>query len=371
LTRVTLRIPDDAVGGTDIPLTFKPFHRREPGELESPYPVNFAPYYADWPCHPDRKPADFPWTYDVHYTNTVVRVLGKDEPPPPPDYGIRIALGEAEGKPGDTVEVPIMASTEVPLYTLRLAFESDPTALRVDAVEVNDVISPVKGPRTEEVARGQMDGFLDCTEDQDGDGYPDACFEAAPFAVQFYKSEERFTVIDVSAHLDNWITLEPREVARLKVRIQENAPGTQTDLLPAKVPLEIFHQPVIYESGGFKSPLNESNRFGPATEIHGSHVLYPEAALKPFVRGDGNVDGRVDLSDAISTLNYLFLGAAVPGCVRAADVNDDGTLGLSDAVYLLVSLFQGGRLIPPPYPNCGPDTTADSLNCVETTCRRV
>src|SRR5262249_25306361 len=189
LTRVTLRIPVDAGGGTDIPLTFKPFHRVERGELEYPYPVNFAPYYADWPCNPDEKPVDFLWKYDVNYTNSVVHVLGNDEPPPPPDYGIRIMLGEAQGKPGETVEVPVTASTEVPLYLLRLALEYDPAALRVDAVGINNVVSPIKGPRTEEIVRGQTDAFLDCTEDQDGDGYPDACFEASPLAVQFYQSE--------------------------------------------------------------------------------------------------------------------------------------------------------------------------------------
>src|SRR5688572_11879048 len=45
-----------------------------------------------------------------------------------------------------------------------------------------------------------------------------------------------------------------------------------------------------------------------------------------FVRGDTTGEGRVDLSDAISTLNFLFLGAAARCCDDAFDANDDAVV---------------------------------------------
>jgi hypothetical protein len=81
-----------------------------------------------------------------------------------------------------------------------------------------------------------------------------------------------------------------------------------------------------------------------------------------FRRGEANGDGNVDLSDAISVLGWLFLGAAAPPCPDSADANDDGGVDLSDAVYVLGWLFTGGP--PPALPgaaDCGPDPTADAL----------
>ena len=40
-----------------------------------------------------------------------------------------------------------------------------------------------------------------------------------------------------------------------------------------------------------------------------------------FRRGDGNSDGKVDLQDAIRSLEHIFLGAGPPECLDAADTN--------------------------------------------------
>jgi hypothetical protein len=80
-----------------------------------------------------------------------------------------------------------------------------------------------------------------------------------------------------------------------------------------------------------------------------------------FIRGNVNGDSRVDLSDAVSILNYLFAGGTKPACLDAADTNDTGVLDLSDAVFMLNFLFQGGAKIKPPYPDAGTDPTADAF----------
>jgi hypothetical protein len=83
-----------------------------------------------------------------------------------------------------------------------------------------------------------------------------------------------------------------------------------------------------------------------------------------FLRGDANADTKTDISDAIATLGFLFLGSPEKlDCQKAADVDDSGKIDISDAVYLLGYQFLGGPAPPPPYPVCGVDETTDELTC--------
>jgi hypothetical protein len=83
-----------------------------------------------------------------------------------------------------------------------------------------------------------------------------------------------------------------------------------------------------------------------------------------FIRGDSSRDFCVDLSDAIYTLTYLFLGGSDPACLDAADVDDSGKLDLTDAIYTLSFLFLGGQAPSTPFPVSGTDPTPDDLGCV-------
>ena len=96
--------------------------------------------------------------------------------------------------------------------------------------------------------------------------------------------------------------------------------------------------------------------------VGGVHVVFGLADV-PFIRGDTSFDQGVNISDAIAVLSYLFLGAATPRCLDAADSNDTGTLDITDAIYLLGFLFLGGEGPPPPFPDPGRDTTEDPLGC--------
>jgi hypothetical protein len=83
-----------------------------------------------------------------------------------------------------------------------------------------------------------------------------------------------------------------------------------------------------------------------------------------FRRGDANADGPLDISDPVLSLNYLFLGAREPPCLDAADSNDDGQVDLADPIWTLGFLFRGGPEPPVPGPkSCGPDPTADGIDC--------
>jgi hypothetical protein len=83
----------------------------------------------------------------------------------------------------------------------------------------------------------------------------------------------------------------------------------------------------------------------------------------PFRRGDVLDDGAFNLTDAILTLNYLFLAGAAPSCLKSADVDDSGEVNLTDAVSLLNHLFLEGPEPAPPLASCGRDPTPDDLGC--------
>ncbi len=95
-------------------------------------------------------------------------------------------------------------------------------------------------------------------------------------------------------------------------------------------------------------------------------IVGPPPGKRTFRRGDSNADGQVNLTDAVNTLNYLFLGVFAgprPFCEDAADTNDDGELNITDPIALLQYLFVAGSGPAAPYPEAGEDGTEDGLRC--------
>ncbi len=84
----------------------------------------------------------------------------------------------------------------------------------------------------------------------------------------------------------------------------------------------------------------------------------------PFVRGDVTRDGRLNISDVVSILRFLFQGLEEV-CADAVDVNDSGTTDVTDAIVLLDFIFMRGEPPAAPFPDPGIDPTADDLDCRE------
>ncbi|MGE4632528.1 MAG: hypothetical protein AAEJ47_05780, partial [Planctomycetota bacterium] len=86
---------------------------------------------------------------------------------------------------------------------------------------------------------------------------------------------------------------------------------------------------------------------------------FSPAADIPFLRGDANVDGRVNIADGIWLLQHLYLGGPGGDCAAARDTNADGVVDLADAAHIIsFRLMDGG---PPrhPYPYCGISSVGD------------
>ncbi len=65
--------------------------------------------------------------------------------------------------------------------------------------------------------------------------------------------------------------------------------------------------------------------------------------------GDANLDGSVDIGDAVYLINYIFKGGPAPEVPNWADVNADCAVNVGDAVYLVNYVFNSG---PEPQPGC-------------------
>ncbi len=104
-----------------------------------------------------------------------------------------------------------------------------------------------------------------------------------------------------------------------------------------------------------------------------SGLAMAQVDLQTFLRADANADGEVNVSDAVSTFEWLFAGQRAPPCLDAADSNDDGKANIADGIFTLCFLFSGGEPIPPPgAEECGRDPTADALDCERfSPCRQI
>ncbi len=89
-----------------------------------------------------------------------------------------------------------------------------------------------------------------------------------------------------------------------------------------------------------------------------------------FVRADAEGDMDVEMSDAIFTLQALYVpGSDTLECKDAGDSDDNGSIEMSDAIYTLKYLYVPGAPEPPtPFPSCGSDPTEDGLDCAGHPC---
>jgi hypothetical protein len=102
-----------------------------------------------------------------------------------------------------------------------------------------------------------------------------------------------------------------------------------------------------------------------------THIFVGVATLASrfalFLRSDANSDGRVDCSDPIDMLNWLFGTAPNPACIAALNTNGDEAVDIADPIYLINFLFVGGPAPAEPFPACGLSTSEadERLGCTD------
>jgi len=65
-------------------------------------------------------------------------------------------------------------------------------------------------------------------------------------------------------------------------------------------------------------------------------------AVLTYICGDANNDQTVNVSDAVSIINYVFVGGDPPDPIESGDCNCDDTCNVSDAVWIINYVFVGG-----------------------------
>jgi hypothetical protein len=117
--------------------------------------------------------------------------------------------------------------------------------------------------------------------------------------------------------------------------------------------------------------LNRSGHDAALGLLVGVKGVVTGGAPPTFRRGDCDGSGRVELTDAVFGLNWLFLEGPEPGCPDACDTDDGATIDLTDLVNVLNWLFLEGRPPAPPGPlRCGADPApSDALAACDGACR--
>jgi len=81
-----------------------------------------------------------------------------------------------------------------------------------------------------------------------------------------------------------------------------------------------------------------------------------------FIRGDVNLDHRLDVSDVLVLVGGLTQGLELP-CDDASDVNDDGRIDFTDAIQLVRYLYAEEGRPTGITGEAAEDQTADALGC--------
>jgi hypothetical protein len=180
---------------------------------------------------------------------------------------------------------------------------------------------------------------------------------------------QRFDGTSAGVTLEGWISLDPAWDVQFELRAIEVGLDRQAIELVVwqgphdSVSLVLLDSTYPAGSVGFGGHVA-----GGAPPVLVRSVCVVRRADLPetdFERGDANADGKVDMSDAVFVLDYLFAGGQELSCKKSGDGDDNGSLEVTDAIYLLRFLFLGGLPPPDPYGECGLDATddGDALGC--------
>ncbi len=153
-------------------------------------------------------------------------------------------------------------------------------------------------------------------------------------------------IFETSAPYD-MVTLEPspdlfRDIALVRFNVKMGAPE-------GVLPLELRDGPGTFPIRCVFVVNGESVQ---PDAVSGTFEVLPPAPII-FRRGFINRDSKVDISDAIYLLSWLFTGSTPPPCMAAANANGQGKVDLSDAIWLLNWVFLGGPRPPEPFSACG------------------
>ena len=264
------------------------------------------------------------------------------DPPPPmrPAGSFRLEGGTAHA--GEEIVVPFIARGNYPLCAFTISIDFDEEVL--EAVGVEKAFAMPDG-QDWDYARFIIDNS-NATPGSNGvdEGY---IVGGADFASDPEGNEANLPPKDTDVTLLN-----------LRFRVRPEAPSGETTLA--------FIDGTRTPDGGYWENMLGAGWWSMKPEQQISPIRIDAlfrivGDISIFVRGDANGDDKLDISDAVTVLGYLFIGRGAPDCSDAADANDDGFIDISDPIAILMSLFLSSGPLPPPSGKRGVDPTPDNL----------
>ncbi len=255
--------------------------------------------------------------------------------PDTPDPRFTFKIGDAIGFASNTgLIIPLMLSNSVPISGFQMAFKYDGNLLRID--EMLPDKTALKEVSAEYIIHQAFNRPGESLAE-----YSALIDFATPFDFRTLPAGENQLVgrivVAISLIADPGETLI--EFVDGKVFPGSDAPETRAAL----------HNLVVLDTNVVRPQLEN----GKVT------------IRKAFIRGDSNQDKRIDISDTVYSLGWIFLGTAKPKCMDAADVNNDSRIDISDPIFELNYLFVGGPQPSSPFPVPGVDPDFDTLDCDE------
>jgi hypothetical protein len=287
----------------------------------------------------------------VRGTIKVLADVGTPTIPLPNEYNVQYRLGDAyAAATGDEVVVPFSVRADGLVQEIVFSIDFDETALELASVEVLNPPTNIE----------DVDHIVEI--------YNDDLFPGSAGVEEGYVVGMIINYCNVNGKVIFYPSGEERAVLDLHFRLKPDAPAaTQVKFIDGA-----YCTMVSSETGGVPNCVTiKTEDHGVVTcgvdtaasfiLLDGRVTILPDGSL--FVRGDTDSSGVVDLSDAVSTFSFLFLGGSPPPCLDAADANDDGHLDIADGIAALSRLFLNGIPLPAPDRWRGPDPTPDALGC--------
>jgi len=271
-----------------------------------------------------------------------------------------IRVGDVESSPGSEAFIPVYLTNDRPVEAVQLVVRYDPSVIRI--------LSGERSTSFEGTFYGPLVGKWFTYRD---DRQVSSFVYGGPSIRQVDVHEEDgiFTA-SIVGHLffSGLFEIPPGQetlVAKIKVEVSPDVPaGTVLRIDPDNGPDGAgygpfkLHNELTYKGNGRYATILPR-------PVGGLFRIGVDGDISFFVRGDANGDSRVDISDAISVLGFLFLGDSEPACMDGADADDSGDLLITDAIAILGQLFSGGVHLAAPFPEPGVDPKPDFLKRCE------
>jgi len=170
--------------------------------------------------------------------------------------------------------------------------------------------------------------------------------------------EERRELTGITLLLERKVLLVSLEHAELLLAVPRNPSPAHGEIVPCEIAGSIDLRDLGIHSVHDLAHDPQTDAFFLTDPSQGKVFELAFTSSVPFHRGDADGTGSLNVIDAVSIMDFLFLGESRLECLAAGDSNADRRVDVSDAVFLLQVLFNGGPEPPEPGPPgspCGAD----------------